>query len=158
MLNTLDKEQVAIPVTEYLFSETIRHAGLTEYGYSLSDLNRGLPIPAAGARFDIAFEGELAGPEIKGTIKGVDFLLLRADGRFQLNLQATITTDDGEKIALHEDGIMLQPDEKGIAGLRLNMQFITASPKYQWLNDHLVWGIGEANMQQGTVTVKAFIA
>jgi hypothetical protein len=64
--------------------------------------------PAGGVRFDAHVEGTVTGPKLKGTIKGVDYIKLRADGRFQLHFQAEITTEDGKKIALYADTLLLR--------------------------------------------------
>jgi hypothetical protein len=36
------------------------------------------------------------------------------------------------------------------------MTFSTASEKYGWLNNKMVWGVGKVNMQKGIVTVKGY--
>lgn len=159
MQDLILNETLAIPVSEFLFEEKVFHAGITEYGISLDDLSSGkAKIPPEGVRFDIAFQGTLEGPKIKGRIKGVDFLDIRADGRHMLNLQAIVVTDDGANISLYEDGIMIpDPYVPGNASLRLNMRFKTAHPKYTWLNMAHVWGIGEVDMGKGEIFVKAYI-
>ena len=122
--------KLAIPVSEYLFDESVQLTGITEYGVSWEKFVSGeTSLPREGARFDIAFAGTLEGPKIKGRIEGVDYLLVRADGRPQINLQASITTDDGEKIAVEEDGILFPDPDAGpsMAQLRLNMRLTTAS-------------------------------
>lgn len=141
---------------KHLFDEEVALTGIIEYGVSWEDLLAGkAEIPANGARFDISFEGTVTGEEISGKVKGIDYLEVRADGKFMLNLQATIVTSDGESIALKEDGILI-PNANGTGDLYLNMQFSTASPKYQWINKKQVWGICEANMLRGTVKVKGY--
>jgi hypothetical protein len=139
-----------------LFEEEDRLTGITEYGVSWEDLLNGVAIlPVQGVRFDIAFEGKLTGSELCGTIKGVDFLEVRADGKFILNIQATIITDDGEAIALKEDGV-LTPSPDRVAQLHLNMQFSTASANYDWINKKQIWGIGELNINEGCVYKKGY--
>lgn len=157
-----EKNQVTIPVSEHLFDETVHLTGLTEYGVSWEKLTTGQAVlPPAGARFDIAFEGTFDGPKLKGTIAGVDYLTVRADGRFQLNLQANLTTDDGEKIAVYEDGILIAPDPNDasrIAQLRLNLAFTAFSPKYAWINNIQGWGRGTVNWNTGEVEVQVYAA
>jgi Protein of unknown function (DUF3237) len=50
--------------------------------------------PPQGARFDSYVEGTVTGPKLKGTVKGVDYANVRADGRLQLHVHAGITTED----------------------------------------------------------------
>jgi hypothetical protein len=143
----------------HLFDETVHLTGIVEYGISWTDLLSGkVQPPPEGARFDLSFQGELRGDALTGKIKGVDFLEIRADGRFMLNIQATIVTDDGEAIALREDGVLTPGNAGEPAGLHLNMQFSTHSEKYGWLNKIQVWGIGKVHMQEGRVEVSAFAA
>lgn len=143
----------------HLFDETVQLTGIIEYGISWVRLTEGkAALPPEGAHFDISFEGTLAGKNLNGKIRGTDYLEVRADGRFILNIQATIITNDGESIALHEDGI-LTPSESGKeADLFLNMKFTTHAEKYRWLNKTNVWGIGKVDMGKGKVQVSAFAA
>lgn len=142
--------------TRFLFEEDVHLTGITEYGVKWSELTTGRISPGPeGVRFDLAFEGSLIGPEIDGTVKGVDFLEIRADGRFMLNIQATITTRDNKRIALREDGILI-PAENGKAFLQLNMQFTTHHPEYTWMNQLQVWGTGISDMHRGEVQIKAY--
>ena len=144
---------------EHLFDETVQLTGIIEYGIPWQDLLTGQAnAPAEGARFDLSFEGRLTGQEINGSIKGIDYLTVRSDGRFMLNIQATIVTDDGETISLREDGILTLGSNGKPANLHLNMQFTTHSEKYRWLNTTNVWGIGNVNMNKGQVRVCAYQA
>jgi hypothetical protein len=145
---------------ELLCDESIRLTGVTEYGISWEEFTNGrVTPPREGAFFDIAFEGTLTGEKLSGTIKGIDYLQVRADGRFMLHLHATITTDDGENIAVSEEAILMPPsDDSGIGQLRLNLSFGTASSKYGWLNRRLAWGIGPIDLAAGTAEVKVYLA
>lgn len=158
----LNEKSVVMPVSEHLFDEVVHLTGLTEYGVSWAELTSGQAVlPPQGARFDIAFEGSFEGPKLKGTIAGVDYLTVRADGRFQLDLQANLTTDDGVKISVYEDGLLIAPDpddEKRIAQLRLNLEFTTSSPQYAWLNQVQGWGRGTVNWHTGAVEVQVYAA
>jgi hypothetical protein len=146
----------ATEIGQRLFEEEVHLTDIVEYGVSWSKLIAGeTPIPAEGARFDLAFEGSLEGERIKGTVKGVDYLDVRADGRFQMTIHATITTDDGARISFTEDGVV-SPGPDGIAGLRLNMEFKTSHEKYKWLNALQGWGVGTSNTNTGVVNVTAF--
>lgn len=141
----------------YLFDEQVRLTGVTEYGLRWADLTSGkIAPPPEGARFDIAFEGEVAGDRLNGRIRGMDYLEVRADGRFMLDIRATIITDDGELIALREDGVLTPSPGAPTASLHLNMTFTTHSPRYAWLNRQQVWAIGQADMVRGAVTVRAY--
>lgn len=141
--------------TILLFKETGNLTEIKEYGVSWDELTTGkVAPPTHGARFDIAFEGKLEG-DISGTLTGVDYLEVRSDGRFMLNIYVEITTDDDERISLEEDGIVV-PAGEGIADMQLNMKFSTNSQKYAWLNTMQVWGLGKVDMNSGKFTVEAF--
>jgi hypothetical protein len=141
--------------TEHLFDEEIRLTGITEYGVSWKEIIDGKRIPVQGARFDLNFEGKVTG-RINGVIKGVDYLEIRADRKFMLNIHARIVTEDGEIIAVKEYGIST-PDTSGMAKLNLNMEFFTLSPAYIPLNKKQVWVIGEVNMANGEVKAAGFV-
>jgi hypothetical protein len=140
----------------HLFDEEIQLTGITEYGISWKELIKGnTEIPLQGARFDLAFEGKVNGNKISGVIEGVDYLEVRADGKFILNIHAKIITDDGEIISVKENGIST-PGSSGTAKLNLNLEFLTVSPKYEWLNKKQVWVTGEVDMLSGKVKVSGF--
>ncbi|MCB9291292.1 MAG: DUF3237 family protein [Lewinellaceae bacterium] len=143
---------------QHLFDEEVFLTGITEYGTSWEKLASGSQAPPAqGARFDISFEGKVFGDKIKGKVKGVDYLQVRPDGKFILTLHATITTDDGATIVLEERGTMvILPNGDG--QLYLTMNFSTAYPRYQWINEKQVWGIGTSFLSEGEgrVTISGF--
>ncbi len=157
---SITQSTVKIPVEQHLFDEALHLTGITEYGVSFEDFLSGqVEIPAHGARFDIAYEGAIEGERLRGYIKGVDYLVVRGDGRFQLNIYATLTTDDGARIAVTSDALLKTPDPAtGVAELRLNMTFSTAFPDYAWVNDIHAWGIGTVNMQTREVSASLYEA
>ncbi len=140
-----------ITAVKILFEEEVGLTAIHEFGFSWNDFVSGKPVPAEGARFDIAFEGHVTGDRLAGSISGVDYLEVRSDGKLLLNLQATLTTHDGERIKLVESGI----NDNG--ELRLNMHFHTASPHYRWLNKLQVWGVGNVDFNTGRVQIKGLL-
>ena len=141
-----------------LFEEQVQLTGIKEFGLNWEDMIQGKTgIPPGGARFDISFEGYLKGPRIDGRIKGIDYLTVRADGRYMLRIYATVITHDGESIALEEEGILI-PDRENPAKaiLQFNMKFTTAVPKYAWLNNLPVWATGNIDRVTGSVYIRAF--
>ena len=157
-----EQKQLTIPVSEHLFDEDVHLTGLVEYGISWAKLTSGQAVlPPTGARFDISFEGTFEGPRMKGKIVGVDYLTVRADGRFKLDLHAHLNTDDGEIIDLYENGILIAPDpddENRTAQMRLNFEFVTTAPKYAWLNQVQGWGRGWVDWQTGQVVMHVYAA
>jgi hypothetical protein len=98
----------------YEYAPTITR--VVEYGLSMDSLFSGqVAPPAEGARFDVYFEGPVTGGKVSGSVTGVDYLHIRADGRSQLHIHAEITTEDGKKIALAADGVVLGQPPAGAA-------------------------------------------
>lgn len=146
-----------IAVGEYLYEVVAGFTGVTEFGVALSDLLAGQAAPhPAGTRFDIAFEGTVEGPRVKGTIRGVDYLELRADGRFALNIRAVVTTHDQQTLAFTAHGLLEQ--HPGCPAVRLieTASFQTASPAYEWLNRVLAIGLGSVEPAKGEVRAKVW--
>jgi len=142
--------------TVFFFSEEIHLTGISEFGFSWNDLISGKEIPGSeGARFDLSFEGRVEGPFLQGTIRGTDYLEVRADGKFMLNIRATIVTDDEKRIAVKEDGV-LYPGPDGRADIQLNLQFTTHEPEYKWLNNIEGWALAEVDMLRGEVSVNVY--
>ena len=125
-----------------LFAIAYNVTGVEEFGGSFADLMQGkLDIPKEGFRANVGVEGPVSGPEFTGTAKGVDYVYVRADGRMQLDVKATITTDDGKNISFAADGIGIpQPD--GTSKIVENATLFSSHPEYSHLNTIQIWGIG----------------
>jgi len=130
---------------------------VTDYGFTLEDVLSGkTSVPMQGARIDVAFKGRTTG-RLAGHVHGIDYLLIRADGRVDLNIHATIETEDGHRIALAAVGVCLPRPAEPIADLRENVELITASEDYAWVNTRQVWGVGTVNFAIGKINVEAYM-
>ena len=148
-----------IDVKELLYESIVKLTGMTEYGFSFEALIAGTAAPPPeGARFDVPFEGASNGPKLKGKVTGVDYLRIRADGRFELHIHAEITTHDGQKISLHADGVALPQPGSPIAGLRENVTLFTSSKAYSWVNGLQVWATGTVDLAERVVRIKGYSA
>ena len=111
---------------ELIYEYTLQFTQVVEYGTSANAVFSGrMRPPAEGARFDVYFAGPITGPKLKGTVKGVDYLHIRADGRCQLNIHPEITTEDGKKIALAADGVAIREEGSPVFQLRENVTLTT---------------------------------
>jgi len=96
--------------------------------------------------------GEFEGPRLRGVVlpgASGDWLLLRADGVLELDLRATLRTDDGALISMKSFGLRHGPPDVMAAMargepvdpatyyFRTTPRFETAHPAYAFLN-HLV--------------------
>ncbi len=86
--------------------------------------------------------GLVKGPKISGHILpgGGDWLLIRPDGIGEINVRATMQTDDGTLIYTHYPGVL--NFETGY--FRTTPRFETASGDYAWLNNIVAVGVGES--------------
>ena len=101
--------------------------------------------------------GEFEGPKLKGRVRpgGGDWLVSRADGVDELDVRATIETDDGALIYVSYKGLLHVPADvaerqgrgeavdHGDYYFRTTPAFETASAKYDWLNRIVAVGVGE---------------
>ena len=94
---------------------------------------------------------------LSGRVVGVDYLMLRADGRVDLDIKADITTDDGEKIALAASGVAIPQPGSPVAALRENVKLTTASERYSWVNTVQIWGVGSVDLAAGEINIKAYL-
>lgn len=155
-METIVKQLNINSAVKPIFDEQVSLTGITEFGISWEDMASGkAELPSQGTRFNIEFEGKVFGDQINGDIKGVDYLSVRGDGKFELNIQASILTDDGVMIHVQESGVS-QPNPNGTAKLNLNLSFSTNSPRYDWLNKRQVWAVGEVDMIKGNVSLKGY--
>src|SRR3990172_10162248 len=142
---------------EFLYEYRVQFTQVVEYGPGAEALFSGqTPPPAEGARLDVYFEGPVTGARLKGTVKGVDYLHIRADGRVQLNIHAEITTEDGKKIALAADGVGIPQEGSPFFQLRENATLTSNHPEYAWVNPLQVWAPGTVDVAKGEVRIKAY--
>ena len=103
--------------------------------------------------------GTFEGPKLKGRfLAGGDWFLLRPDGAGELDVRATLRTDDGQLIYMTYRGILdaapavmtrifgRQPVERSEYYFRIAPTFQTASPQYAWLNRIQAIGLGEVTV------------
>ena len=102
--------------------------------------------------------GTFEGPRLRGTVLpagSADWLLLRSDGVLELDLRATLRTDDGALISMRSFGLRHGPPEV-IAAIgrgetvdpatyyfRTTPRFETSHPAYAFLNRLIAIGIGD---------------
>ncbi len=142
---------------EKIYEYDLDMTKVTDYGVTLEDVLSGkTSVPMQGARIDVAFKGRATG-RLAGHLHGIDYLLIRADGRIDLNIHAIIESEDGHRIALTADGVALPRPAEPIADLRENVELITASEDYAWVNTRQVWGVGTVNFASGKIHVEAYM-
>lgn len=98
-----------------------------------------------GVRMDVAFEGQMSG-QLQGFMRGMDYVLVRPDGVSEINVHATIATDDGALISVEITGNLVDGSIRDT-----HVQLETAHPDYQWLHDQVIVGRGEATETELTV-------
>jgi hypothetical protein len=130
---------------------------VTDYGVSMDAILSGREnIPPQGARFDVAFDGRSSG-RLSGRVRGVDYLWARADWRVELDVRATIETDDGYRIALSADGVASPRSGELIADLIENVCLTIATENYAWVNARQIWGVGTVNLAARKIHVEAYL-
>lgn len=88
--------------------------------------------------------GSFEGPKVKGTIpQGAagDWVTVRADGSFRLDVRITLVTDDGAVILCTYNGIG-KSDAAGATTLTTAPTFETGDERYAWLNHVQAVGFG----------------
>jgi hypothetical protein len=85
--------------------------------------------------------GSFEGDRLRGRVLagGADWATATADGAFELDLRATLETDDGALIYLTFTGVRNDTRQY----LRTLPRFETAAPQYDFLNRLVAVGIGE---------------
>ena len=113
--------------------------------------------------------GTVKGPKLNGEVLPgpADWLLVRPDGAMQLDVRATIRTDDGQLIYAYYRGIILiapevmQRIQKGESVdsseyyFRTTPIFETGAEKYRWLNQVISVGVG--TIGQNFVSYKIYV-
>jgi Protein of unknown function (DUF3237) len=147
----------ALPPGELIYEYTPQVMQVVGYGASADAVFSGqTPPPMEGARFDLYLEGPVNGPRLKGTVKGVDYINFRADGRAELHIHAEITTDDGKKVALAAGGVAIPTKGSPIFQLREYVTLTSNHPEFGWVNSIQVWASGTVDVSTGQVRVRAY--
>jgi hypothetical protein len=142
---------------EKIYEYDLTITGVTDFGVTLEAILSGQsPVPPQGARINVVFEGRCTG-RLTGSVRGVDYVRLRADGRIDLDIHAVFDTDDGHRIALAADGVGLPRATEPVADLRENVRLTTASERYAWVNARQIWGVGTVNFATNTVHIDGYM-
>ncbi|MGE5596027.1 MAG: DUF3237 domain-containing protein [Hyphomicrobiales bacterium] len=98
--------------------------------------------------------GTFEGPKLRGKVEdaGGDWVTVRPDGTFRLDVRVVLTTDDGAAILVSYNGIGRQED--GALRLRTAPTFETGDERYAWLNGVQAVGLGQSG--QGSVTYEVY--
>ena len=141
-----------------LYEIRVKLGAPTEFGVSMEALAAGqVAPPPEGVRFDVPFEGSATG-KLAGTVTGVDYLRVRADGRFDLHIHAALTTESGETIAFFANGVAVPRPGSSVFDLKENVSLHTSFDSYKWVNGLQVWASGTVDLAQQEVHVKGRVA
>jgi hypothetical protein len=142
---------------EKIFAYDLDITGVTDYGANMEALFMGRErVPPQGAQFDVTLAGTVKG-RVTGTMRGVDYLRVRPDGRRELELRATIETDDGSRIALSAEGVASPRDGTPIVDLAVKIDLLTAAAAYTWVNAKLAWGSGHADLSTNKIHLEVYL-
>ncbi len=142
---------------EKIYEYDLDITGMTDYGVTLEAILSGQArVPPQGARIDVAFDGRAIG-RLAGRVRGVDYLRMRADGRIDLDIRATLETDEGRRIALSADGVAVPRATEPIADLYENVRLTTAAEEYGWVGTRQIWGLGTVNLATGRIHIDGYM-
>ena len=148
-----------IEVGELLYTVTLNITGIQEYGVSFAALMAGeVTPPVDGARFDVPVKGTATGPKLNGAAEGIDYVRVGADGRLELHIHETISTEDGQNISAHGEGVAVLRPDGVIADVRVAMTLFASSKDYAWVNQLPVRGIGTIDIAKQVIQVAAYSA
>jgi hypothetical protein len=115
-----------------------------------------VPIPPQGVRIDVAFAGRASG-RLSGQVRGVDYLRMRADGRIDLDIRATVETDGGQRIAVSADGVAVPRPGSPMVDLSENVTLSTAVQEYAWVTGRQVWAVGTVDLAAGRIHLEGYM-
>jgi hypothetical protein len=153
----LGPDETDAPTTgELIYEYRPQVTQTVEYGLSADAMFAGEPPPPEGARFDLYLEGPVCDGKLKGTVRGVDYLNFRADGRAELHIHAEIVTEDGKKVALEAGGIAVRQDGSSLLELREHVSLRSNHPELSWVNGLEIWARGDVDVASGQVQLRGF--
>lgn len=127
--------------------------------------------PLGRRRVIFATEGTFCGPRLRGVVLpgSGDWLMRRADGAWEVDVRATLRTEDESLIYVHYPGILYYPPQvkrrRDVGGdvdpsdyyFRVTPRYETSAPAYEWLNRIVAVGIGERTATGVVYTVYALL-
>jgi hypothetical protein len=158
-MSSIDQPHKAeLPVTgSLLYQYAPRVTQVIEYGTTADvAFSEQMALPSSGIRLDLHLEGPVMGAGLNGTVKGIDYLYVRADGRTELHVHAAITTESGKRVALFADGVAVRQGASAVFDLRENVTLMSSHPELSWLNGVQIWASGTVDMSSGQVQVSAY--
>jgi len=142
---------------EKIYEYDLDTKSVTDYGVNMEAILGGQEkVPLQGARFDVTLAGSIKG-RVSGSMRGVDYLRVRADGRREIDLRATIETNDGNRIAFSADGVATPRDGEPIVDLSVNIHLSTAAAAYAWVNARQTWGVGYVNLATQKIHIEGYL-
>jgi uncharacterized protein DUF3237 len=142
---------------ELIYEYTPQVTQIVEYGASAEAvLMRTTPPPKEGARLDLYLEGPVVAGKLQGTVSGVDYLNVRADGRAELHIHGHITLEDGRHIALEAGGVATPEGESSILQLHEHVKLTSNDPALAWVNTTELWARGTVDVSTGRVHLRAY--
>ena len=140
-----------------IYEYTPQVTQIIEYGASAEAvLMRTSPPPKEGARLDLYLEGPVIAGRLQGTITGIDYLNMRADGRAELHIHGHITLEDGKRVALEAGGVAVPEGDSSIFQLREHVNLTSNDPALAWVNATEVWARGTVDVSTGQVHLRAY--
>ncbi|MEM9746305.1 MAG: DUF3237 domain-containing protein [Actinomycetota bacterium] len=101
-------------------------------------------------------EATFEGPQISASMpEGVasgDWITMRADKSFALDVRLSLRTDDGADLYVTYTGIGV-PNGDGTATIRTSPRFETGDERYAWLNNTFCVALGETTAEGVTYDV-----
>lgn len=141
---------------ELIYEYAPRVTQTVEYGVSAAAMFAGEAPPPEGARFDLYLEGPVCAGKLTGTVRGVDYLNFRADGRVELHIHAEILTEGGQNVALEAGGVAIGQDGSSLLELREHVSLRSNHAELAWVNGVEIWARGVVDMASGRVHLRAF--
>ena len=130
---------------------------IVEYGTPAEAvLMRTSPPPKEGNRLDLYLEGPVVAGRLQGTVTGIDYLNMRADGRAELHIHGHITLEDGRTVALEAGGVAIPEEGSSIFQLREHVKLTSNYPALAWVNATEVWARGTVDVSTGQVHLRAY--
>ena len=141
---------------ELIYEYTPQVTQTVEYGVSAEAMYAGEQPPPEGARFDLYLEGPVRGGKLNGTLRGVDYVNFRADGRAELHIHAEIVTEHGKNVALEAGGVAVRQDGSSLLELREHVALRSNHPELAWVNGLEIWARGVVDVASGRVHLRAY--
>ncbi|WP_196889191.1 DUF3237 family protein [Aureivirga sp. CE67] len=112
-------------------------------------------IPVEGIRMNVDFAGTTTG-ELSGNLSGTDYVVVLPNGNLIVDVHGIIETEEGEKVALKVDGLLIPSETPGVGNFFELASYTSYYEGFEYLNEKYIIGVGTSDNINNVLTLRLY--